>query len=73
MERRDFLKQGTLAAIAGSSSQLPQAWAKPGSPKTYEPIAKRRLGKMDIRLLIPGMSGIVRDFSQISEGRQVQA
>ena len=73
MERRDFLRQGTLAAIAASSRQHPQAWARPGSPKTYEQIAKRRLGKMDIHLLILEMSGIVRDFSQISECRQVQA
>ena len=73
MERRDFLKQETLAALAGGSSQLPEAWAQANSPKTCEPIAKRRLGKMDIHLLIPGLSGIVRDFSQISEGRQVQA
>ena len=60
MERRDFLKQGTIAAaIAASGGKLPQAWAATDTANSEAPIARRRLGKTDVHLSIIGMGGIV--------------
>ena len=59
MERRDFLKQGTFAAIATSGGKLSHAWAATDTLKNTAPIARRRLGKTDVHLSIIGMGGIV--------------
>ena len=59
MERRDFIKQGTFAAIAASSGSLSPSWAASDTVKNTDPIARRRLGKTDVHLSIIGMGGIV--------------
>jgi aryl-alcohol dehydrogenase-like predicted oxidoreductase len=59
MERRGFLKQGTLAAIAASSGSFSPSWAASDSLKNADPIPRRRLGKTDVHLSIIGMGGIV--------------
>lgn len=59
MERRDFLKQSTLAALAASSERLSHAVSAAEGQTHHGLIAKRRLGKTDVHLSIIGMGGIV--------------
>ncbi len=59
MERRDFIKQGTFAAIAAGSGSLSPSWAASDTAQNTDPIARRRLGKTDVHLSIIGMGGIV--------------
>lgn len=59
MERRDFLKQSTLAALAASGERLSYAESTAEGQTHRGLIAKRRLGKTDVRLSIIGMGGIV--------------
>lgn len=59
MERRDFLKQSTLAALAASSGKLSHALTSAEVPSSDQPIARRKLGKTDVHLSIIGMGGIV--------------
>lgn len=65
MERRDFLKQSTLAALAAGSATLSHAATLSHTLTGTEAaagrgqIARRRLGKTDVHLSIIGMGGIV--------------
>lgn len=59
MERRDFIKQGTFAAMAASSGSLSQSWAASRPANDSVPIARRRLGKTGVHLSIIGFGGIV--------------
>ncbi len=59
MERRDFLKVGTAASLAGSTKILePLAYAKE-MKKNAGPIPRRQLGKTGEELSIVGFAGIV--------------
>ena len=73
MERRDFIKQGTIAAIAASSGSLSPSWAATDSVKNADPIARRRLGKTDVHLSIIGMGGIVVMDSTPSASKNIVA
>ncbi len=73
MERRDFIKQGTFAAIAATSGNLSPSWAASDTPKNLDPIARRRLGKTDVHLSIIGMGGIVVMNSTPSASKNIVA
>ena len=73
MERRDFIKQGTFAAIAVGSGSFSPSWAASDSVKTTDPIARRRLGKTDVHLSIIGMGGIVVMNSTPSASKSIVA
>jgi aryl-alcohol dehydrogenase-like predicted oxidoreductase len=58
MDRRDFLKQGTVAAGLTASQGALEALAKEGK-KDLPPIARRRLGKTGVDLSLIALGGIV--------------
>jgi len=60
MDRRDFLKKGTVAAGLAASERILQPLARAGEPATKLPlIPKRRLGKTGVELSIIALGGIV--------------
>jgi aryl-alcohol dehydrogenase-like predicted oxidoreductase len=73
MERRDFLKQSTLAAIVAASGNLPTVWAANSAPAAPGQIAKRPLGKTGVHLSIIGMGGIVVMNSNPAASRNIVA
>ena len=73
MERRDFIKQGTFAAVAAGSGSFAPAWAESNSGKNSAQIARRRLGKTDVHLSIIGMGGIVVMDSTPSDSKNIVA
>jgi len=58
MDRRDFLKKGTVAAGLAASQKVLQPLARAGGAATA-PFPKRRLGKTGIELSIIALGGIV--------------
>lgn len=73
MDRRDFLKHSTSAAIVASSGKLSQALAAADTLKSTGLIARRRLGKTDVHLSIIGMGGIVVMNSNPTASRNIVA
>jgi aryl-alcohol dehydrogenase-like predicted oxidoreductase len=73
MERRDFIQQGTFAAIAAGSGSFSASWAASDTPKNMDPIARRPLGKTDVHLSIIGMGGIVVMNSTPSASKSIVA
>jgi aryl-alcohol dehydrogenase-like predicted oxidoreductase len=64
MERREFIKMGTAAGLAGSTGMLDpvaraQQTLKDAQPSDGRPIAKRKLGRTGEELSIVGFAGIV--------------
>jgi aryl-alcohol dehydrogenase-like predicted oxidoreductase len=73
MERRDFIKQGSFAAMAASSGSFSPSWAASDAGKNAAPIARRRLGKTNVDLSIIGMGGIVVMDSTPSASKNIVA
>jgi aryl-alcohol dehydrogenase-like predicted oxidoreductase len=72
MERRDFLKQSTLAAIAAGSEKISHAFSATENAVSGQ-IARRPLGKTGVHLSIIGMGGIVVMNSNPTESRNIVA
>ncbi|MGD0923461.1 MAG: twin-arginine translocation signal domain-containing protein, partial [Terriglobia bacterium] len=58
MDRRDFLKKGTVAAGLAASQKVLEPLARGGGAVTA-PFPKRRLGKTGVELSIIALGGIV--------------